>query len=60
MEGRDLFLTNSFFDAGILDPGRHVIKTILSFASMITDGYGNYGPGSAYPTVEGTCTVIVE
>jgi len=60
MEGRDLFLTTSFFDVGILEPGQHVIQTILSFSYMITDGFGNYGPGTETPTVEGTCTVNVE
>ena len=55
-----MFLTSSFFDVGILEPGQHVIQTILSFSSLVTDGFGNYGPGTENVTLEGTCTVSVE
>jgi predicted amidohydrolase YtcJ len=57
--GQDLVVVQSTFDVGVLKPGRHSIRTQLTFDHKITDGVGWYGPGSADPTVDGTCTVVV-
>jgi hypothetical protein len=45
---------------GILDTGEYEIQTILTFSQKIYDGFEYYGPGPDNPTMEGTCTVIVD
>jgi predicted amidohydrolase YtcJ len=59
VSGQDWVVVQSTFDVGVLKPGRHSIRTQLTFGHKITDGVGWYGPGSADPTVDGTCTVVV-
>ena len=59
-EGVDAVFVKSMFDVGILKPGEYEIRTILTFDHKITDGFDWYGPGTQYPTIEGTCTVIIE
>jgi len=60
LEGRDIFFAPSFFNVGVLDPGEYEIRTVLTFAEKIYDGFEYYGPGTKYPTMEGTCTVIID
>lgn len=50
----------AYFDVGKLQPGKYEIRTVLTFSKKIYDGYDFYGPGTKNPTVEGTCTVIIE
>ena len=59
LSGQDWVVVQSTFDVGLLKPGRHSIRTQLTFDHKITDGVGWHGPGSADPTVDGTCTVVV-
>jgi predicted amidohydrolase YtcJ len=58
--GQDMVLVQSMFDVGILKPGEYSIRTQLTFDRKITDGLDWYGPGTQNPTVEGTCSVVVD
>jgi hypothetical protein len=57
-EGSDVSYIETVFDVGSLTPGTHVLITSLSFSTQVSDGYDSYGPGTNYPVLEGTCTVI--
>jgi predicted amidohydrolase YtcJ len=58
--GQDMVLVQSMFDVGVLKPGQYSIRTQLTFDRKLTDGFDWYGPGTQNPTVEGTCTVVVD
>jgi hypothetical protein len=49
-----------YFDVDKLQPGKHEIHTVLTFGKKISDGSGEYGPGTQNTKIEGTCTVIIE
>lgn len=58
-DGR-IFSVLTYFDVGKLQPGEYEIRTVLTFKEKISDGFDDYGPGTKYPTLEGTCTVIID
>jgi predicted amidohydrolase YtcJ len=60
VSGTNLVAVRATFEVGVLKPGRHAIRTQLTFSRKITDGFDWYGPGTANPAVEGTCTVMVD
>ncbi|MGB8252663.1 MAG: amidohydrolase family protein, partial [Anaerolineaceae bacterium] len=54
------FFVPVMFDVGLLPPGENKIRTLLGFDRKISDGIGEYGPGTAEVAFDGTCTVIVD
>jgi predicted amidohydrolase YtcJ len=60
MEDGGLYYVQSNFDVGNLSKGNHTIRTVIGFDNKVFDGFGWYGPGTDTPTVDSTCTVIVE
>ena len=44
---------------GPLTAGQHTITYTVSWREAITDGYGDFGPGTSNPTQTGTCTFTV-
>lgn len=59
LEGTDMVVVQTNFDAGLLSPGTHKIRTLLTFTRQITDGSDWYGPGTKNESIDGTCTVKV-
>ena len=60
LENSDLFFVQSIFDVGVLESGKHEIKTVITFNKKIYDGIDYYGPETKNPRVEVSCTVIIE
>lgn len=44
---------------GPLDAGEHVITYYVTWRNPISDGYDDFGPGTANPSERGTCTFTV-
>jgi hypothetical protein len=60
IEDSRLYYVQSNFDVGNLSKGNHTIRTVIGFDNKVFDGFGWYGPGTDTPTIDSTCTVIVE
>jgi predicted amidohydrolase YtcJ len=55
-----MYVVQVIFNVGDLQPGQYEVQTILTFDRKVYDGYEWYGPETQYPTIEGTCTVIID
>ena len=48
-----------YYPAGRLDAGEHEISYLVTWDETITDGYGNFGPGTARENETGNCPFTV-
>ncbi len=48
-----------YYPVGQLDPGEHRVDFRLTWDTSITDGYAQFGPGTAREVDEGSCTFTV-
>lgn len=48
-----------YYPVGRLDPGEHQVSYRVTWDETITDGYANFGPGTARESETGDCTLTV-